>query len=97
MSVGQLVSALASLALVLAAVLAARPLVARLLSMGVLGGALGRGLGAGRATRLAVVQALPVDHGRRLLLLRCDGQEFLVLAGARDVFLGRIDGSEDGA
>jgi flagellar protein FliO/FliZ len=93
MSVGQLISALASLALVLAAVLAARPLVARLLSMGMLG----RGLGAGRATRLAVVQVLPVDHSRRLLLLRCDGREFLVLVGARDVFLGRIDGGGDAA
>lgn len=91
MSLGQLVSALASLALVLAAVLAARPLAARMLSMGMLG----RGFGAGRATRLAVVQALTVDHGRRLLLLRCDGREFLVLAGARDVFLGRIDASGD--
>lgn len=83
MNAAQIVSALASLALVLAAVLAARPLAARLLARG--------GFAPARGSRLAVVQVLPLDTRRRLLLLRCDGREFLVLAGATDSFLGWID------
>ncbi len=89
MTIGQVVSALASLALVLAAVLAARPLVARLLARG--------GVVGPRASRLSLVQALPLDTRRRLLLLRCDGREFLVLAGATDTFLGWIDAGGGGA
>jgi flagellar protein FliO/FliZ len=83
MNIGQAVSALASLALVLAAVIAARPLAARLLARG--------GLAGARASRLSLVQVLPLDTRRRLLLLRCDGREFLVLAGTSDTFLGWID------
>ncbi len=83
MSAAQIVTALGSLALVLAAVLAARPLAARLLARG--------GIVASRASRLAMVQVLPLDTRRRLLLLRCDGREFLVLAGTTDTFLGWID------
>lgn len=83
MSLVQVATALGSLALVLAAVLAARPLAARLLARG--------GLGAARASRLGFVQVLPIDARRRLLLLRCDGREFLVLAGPSDVFIGWLD------
>ncbi len=83
MSAGQIASALASLALVLAAVVAAKPLAARLLARG--------GFSPARASRLAIVQALPLDARRRLLLLRCDGREFLVLAGTSDTFLGWVD------
>lgn len=89
MNAGQVISALASLALVLAAVLAARPLAARLLARG--------GVAGGRASRLALVQVLPLDARRRLLLLRCDGREFLVLAGAGETFLGWIDPGGDDA
>ena len=83
MSAAQIGSALASLALVLAAVVAAKPLTARLLARG--------GISQARASRLALVQTLPLDARRRLLLLRCDGREFLVLTGASDTFLGWID------
>ena len=83
MSAGQIASALASLALVLAAVVAAKPLAARLLARG--------GFSPARASRLGLVQALPLDTRRRLLLLRCDGREFLVLAGTSDTFIGWID------
>nr|WP_280863889.1 flagellar biosynthetic protein FliO [Falsiroseomonas frigidaquae] len=39
------------------------------------------GLPARGARRLALVEALPLDRNRRLLLLRCDGREMLVLVG----------------
>lgn len=83
MSLEQIATALGSLALVLAVVVAARPLAARLLQRGV--------LAPGRTSRLGCVQAMALDSRRRLLLLRCDGREFLVLAGPRDVFLGWLD------
>lgn len=83
MSLEQIATALGSLALVLAVVVAVRPLAARLLQRGV--------LAQGRASRLGFVQGLALDPRRRLLLLRCDGREFLVLSGPRDVFLGWLD------
>lgn len=83
MTLTQVVTALGSLAMVLAVVVAARPLAARLLQRGM--------LAPGRASRLGFVQGLTVDSRRRLLLLRCDGREFLVLSGPRDVFLGWLD------
>ncbi|MDN3567341.1 flagellar biosynthetic protein FliO [Paeniroseomonas aquatica] len=53
-----------------------------------------RGLRAGRpgqraGRRLALQEVLAVDTRRRLLLLRCDGREVLVLTGGgQDVVLG---------
>lgn len=53
-----------------------------------------RGLRAGglaprTGRRLAVQEVLPVDARRRLLLLRCDGREVLVLTGGgQDAVLG---------
>lgn len=35
----------------------------------------------GQKRRLAVVETLPVDHRRRLALVRCDGEEHLLLLG----------------
>lgn len=84
-------TALAALALVLAAVLAARPVAARLLASGGFG-RLG-GLGAGREARLGLVAVLVLDTRRRLLLLRCDDREVLVLAGPSDVVIGWLDKS----
>ncbi|MDE2334158.1 MAG: flagellar biosynthetic protein FliO [Rhodospirillales bacterium] len=83
MNLGQIVTALGSLALVLAAVLAARPLAARLLARG--------GIAGPRAARLSLVQMLPLDTRRRVLLLRCDDREFLVLSGTTETFLGWIE------
>ena len=37
---------------------------------------------AGTARRLAVVEVLPLDARHKLVLLRCDGREHLVLLGA---------------
>jgi flagellar protein FliO/FliZ len=39
------------------------------------------GLGVRAGKRLAVEEALSLDGRRRLLLLRCDGRELLVLTG----------------
>lgn len=38
--------------------------------------------------RLSVVESLAVDTKRRLLLIRCDGREVLLLTGAQDMVLG---------
>jgi flagellar protein FliO/FliZ len=39
--------------------------------------------------RLSVTDSLPVGQHRRLLLVRCDGREFLLLTGGtQDIMLG---------
>ncbi|NKC31698.1 flagellar biosynthetic protein FliO [Falsiroseomonas selenitidurans] len=66
-------TAMAALAAVLLLIL----LVARALRrFGLAPGAAPRG-----PRRLALVEALPIDGRRRLLLLRCDGQDVLCLVG----------------
>lgn len=52
-------------------------------------------LPAGRAratSRLAITETLQIDPKRRLLILRCDGRECLVLTGGGDVMLGWLSG-----
>lgn len=47
----------------------------------------GHGRGAGR--RLAIEEALALDTRRRLLLVRCDGRELLLLTGgSQDAVVG---------
>ena len=65
----------------LAAIVLPLWLAARLLRPG------GRGRGAGR--RLTVEEALALDARRRLLLVRCDGRELLLLTGSgQDAVIG---------
>lgn len=72
-------TALAALAAVLGMVVLAAQLARRLgLVPGLPEGAAPR---RGATRRLAVVEALPLDNRRRLLLLRCDDQEMLLLTG----------------
>ena len=53
---------------------------------------------AGSAGRLRLVQTLALDPKRRLLLVRCDHREvLLVTGGGQDLFIGWIDGSTAGA
>lgn len=47
-----------------------------------LGGLPGAGRAGGRQRRLAVVETLPLDTRRRLVLIRRDGIEHLILTGA---------------
>lgn len=62
-----------------------------------------RGLRAGglvprEGRRLAVQEMLALDARRRLLLLRCDGREVLVLTGgAQDAVLGWLPEAAAGA
>ena len=45
--------------------------------------------------RLGVVQSLALDPRRRIVLMRCDGREFLLLTGgAQDLMLGFLPGPE---
>ena len=47
---------------------------------------------AGAARRLSVQEVLPVDPRRRLMLLRCDGREILVLTGGpQDLILHQTE------
>lgn len=72
-------TALAALAAVLGMVVLAAQLARRLgLVPGLPAGGVPR---RGAARRLAIIEALPLDNRRRLLLLRCDGQEMLLLTG----------------
>jgi flagellar protein FliO/FliZ len=49
--------------------------------------------GLSRATgRLAITEMLQIDPKRRLLILRCDKRECLVLTGGGDVILGWLPG-----
>lgn len=51
-----------------------------------------RGLGAPAGGRLGVVAACAVDARRRLVILRCDGREALVLLSPQgDTMLGWVD------
>jgi flagellar protein FliO/FliZ len=71
--------------LALAGILAALLLLAR--------GARAFGLAPATGRRLAVQEQLPLDSRRRLLLLRCDGRELLVITGAGgDTLLGWLPG-----
>ncbi len=75
-------------ALALLAVVGLALLLARLAKRGGLAGA----AAAGPNRRLAVEQALALDPRRRLVLVRCDGREGLILTGpAGDSWLGWID------
>lgn len=58
------------------------------------------GLGAGGARtggrRLALVEVLALDPRRRLLLVRCDGREALLLTGGgQDALLGWLPAREE--
>lgn len=47
---------------------------------------------------LAVRDVLPLDAGRRLHLVRCEGREFLLLTGGSvDIFLGWVPERDPGA
>jgi len=63
--------ALAALAITLVAVLAAGRLAARL----------GIGAGPRQGRRLCVIETVPLDSRRRLLIVRCDETEFVLLVG----------------
>ena len=45
-------------------------------------------LGASPNRRLRVVEALPLDPKRRLILVECDGRSVLLLASAQDQVVG---------
>jgi flagellar protein FliO/FliZ len=64
---------LGTAALALAAVLTALILAAR--------GARAAGFGLRPGKRLAVIEAMAIDGKRRLVLVRCDGRELLLLTG----------------
>jgi len=52
-------------------------------------GAVGTALTPGRQRRLAIVEAMALDPRRRLVILRCDGHEaLLVVGGGSDALLG---------
>ena len=51
----------------------------------------GAAIPGGRRRRLAVQEVLPLDPKRRLVLVRCDGRELLLLTGgAGEVSLGWV-------
>ncbi|MBV1797983.1 flagellar biosynthetic protein FliO [Siccirubricoccus sp. G192] len=53
------------------------------------------GLAAREGRRLAVQEVLAIDARRRLLLLRCDGREVLLLTGgSQDQMLGWLPGQD---
>jgi flagellar protein FliO/FliZ len=81
-----LTTAIAALAGVLALVLLAGRAARRF----GLAGAAGRAGSPGR--RLALVETLALDPRRRLLLIRCDGREVLVLTGGPQDLLLPISG-----
>lgn len=55
----------------------------------VLRGLRAAGMGRGAGRRLSVEEALALDARRRLLLVRCDGRELLlVTGGAQEVVVG---------
>ena len=77
-----------------AGALAAVVLLIRLLARGLRAG----GLAPREGRRLAVQEVLALDPRRRLLLLRCDGREVLVLTGgAQDAVLGWLPEADAGA
>lgn len=53
--------------------------------------------GAPSERRMRIVETLMLDPRRRLLIVRCDGREHLLLLGpAGDVVVGRMDAVEKG-
>jgi len=58
-------------------------------------GARAAGLARQEGRRLAVQEVLAIDGRRRLLLLRCDGRELLLLTGGnQDALLGWLPGPD---
>jgi flagellar protein FliO/FliZ len=56
------------------------------------------GLASRPGRRLAVQEVLALDSRRRLLLLRCDGREVLLLTGGgQDALLGWLPARDDAA
>ncbi|MBW8269830.1 flagellar biosynthetic protein FliO [Caldovatus aquaticus] len=83
----------ASLAGALAALAAVLALIA-LLAWAARRSGLGAGARAGR--RLVLVEVLALDPRRRLLLVRCDGREALLLTGGgQDALLGWLPAREE--
>ena len=78
MELGLYLQTLAALALVLGLIAAIAWAVKR---YGV-GGLSGAGRAGGRQRRLAIVETLAIDARRRLILIRRDGTEHLILTGA---------------
>lgn len=83
MNIETLVYALAALAGVVALAL----LVGRFARMSGLAQTLG-------AKRLVIAERLAIDPRRRVLLLRCDGREVVILTGPRDIVIGWLDQPE---
>jgi flagellar protein FliO/FliZ len=77
MSSGTATTAIVTLAAVLALVVLAGQVIRRL---GLTPG-LSLRMRAGPSRRLQMVEALPLDARRRLLLVHCDGRELLLLVG----------------
>ncbi len=64
----------------------------------VLRGLRAAGLGRAAGRRLAVAEAIALDSRRRLVLVRCDGQERLLLTGGpQDLDLGPLPPRAPGA
>ena len=87
MSLGNFAAALGALALVVGLLLGGQWLARYFkLAQRMIGN---RALGDGR---LAVIQSLALDPRRRLLLVRCDGRDLLLLTGGpQDMPLGWLD------
>lgn len=87
MSFGNFASALGALALVVGLLLGSQWVARRFKLAQRLGGNSISSQG-----RLAVIQCLALDPRRRLLLVRCDGRDLLLLTGGpQDVPLGWLD------
>ncbi len=87
MQLGDYLNFAIALALVLALILGLSWLVKRF----GLGGPLVRGLPSGAGRRLAVVEVLTLDARRKMVLVKRDGQEHLLLLGAgNDLVVERV-------
>ncbi|OAB58006.1 hypothetical protein AY599_12030 [Leptolyngbya valderiana BDU 20041] len=87
MQLGDYLNFAIALALVLALILGLSWLVRRF----GLGGPLVRGLPSGAGRRLAVVEVLTLDARRKMVLVKRDGQEHLLLLGAgNDLVVERV-------
>ena len=50
----------------------------------------------GRARRLSVQESLPVDRNRRLVIVRCDGRDLLLVTGGpTDLMVGWLANPQD--
>jgi flagellar protein FliO/FliZ len=57
-----------------------------------------RGIATRPGRRMAVQEVLALDARRRLLLLRCDGREVLLLTGGnQDALIGWLPARDDAA